>query len=450
MQIEPHLEYDAILTQPTEPTHLALRLTAPTLGGTRAQPIALSVVLDRSASMSGAPLEQAKDAVRMLVRNLRRNDRFALTVFDSEAHTVLPLRPIEDRDALLQVIDQIDVGGCTNLSAGWMLGRDELKQAPAGLTRRLLLLTDGVMNAGLTDPDQVNRAVALGLESHAIRTSTLGFGDGYEEDLLSRLAATSGGAFYDAQSPERLPAIFAAELDGLQRLVVQNLRVRLQPLMFCEGVVFYGHYPWKDLDEHRVEITIGDLVSEEQRTLLFGLALSALPPGPDGTPIVTLDEEALLTIEVAWDEIADEGIASKTWTQTIHARRVQHPADATLNEEMVPWIATQQAGQAVADAIRADDAGRSGEAIQALRETIQRLAAYPAKTDRADGLRLLRRTLDRLETDGRFTPRTRKLSSASSHDYVEMSSTRLFSAEETAEEHPSYKRRRPPEPEEDA
>jgi hypothetical protein len=58
-----------------------------------------------------------------------------------------------------------------------------------------------------------------------VRTSCLGFGDGYNEDLLNELSKAAGGALHDADSPEKFPAIFQQELDSLLTLSAQNVRV---------------------------------------------------------------------------------------------------------------------------------------------------------------------------------------------------------------------------------
>src|SRR6185369_3301954 len=132
------------------------------------------------------------------------------------------------------------------------------------------------------------------------RTSSLGFGDHYNEDLMSDLAQATGGQFYDAVSPEKFPAIFASELEGLQRIAVQNLRVRVKLLDFCDGYICLGEYPFVDLPDGRREFGIGDLVSEEERIVVF--ALSVLPlPNVQGQPVVSLQGERLFEVEIAYE-----------------------------------------------------------------------------------------------------------------------------------------------------
>jgi len=79
-----------------------------------------------------------------------------------------------------------------------MLGRDAHRDALAEAARRLLLLTDGQLNAGIVDPGTVKNIVATGLEQDRVRTSCLGFGNQYNEDLLTALSALTNGQFHDA------------------------------------------------------------------------------------------------------------------------------------------------------------------------------------------------------------------------------------------------------------
>src|ERR1700757_4086847 len=92
MKIELELDYKTILRNSSRPVHLVAKLTAPALPLTqRARPTAFTVVLDRSGSMSGAPIEHAKRACREVIKNLRPEDYFSLVVFDSSAQVVIPL-----------------------------------------------------------------------------------------------------------------------------------------------------------------------------------------------------------------------------------------------------------------------------------------------------------------------------------------------------------------------
>ena len=122
------------------------------------------------------------------------------------------------------------------------------------------------------------------LKQDRVHTSCLGFGDEYNEDLLDDLSKAAGGALHDADSPERFPEIFRQELDSLLKLSAQNVRVRLKKLHYCTGVSVISDYPSVTLPEGGLEITLGDLVSEEERALVLALEVLPIPNLPDGAP----------------------------------------------------------------------------------------------------------------------------------------------------------------------
>jgi Ca-activated chloride channel family protein len=428
MKIDCQLDYQTILRNQAQPVHVVVKLTAERLENQQRKPLAFCVVLDRSGSMGGAPLDHARKACEVVVRNLRNEDYFSVVVFDNEAQVVIPLQQVKSKNALIQVIRQIQQAGSTNLTAGWMLGRDELKKAPAGTQRRLLLLTDGHLNAGIVEPAQVERIVAGGLEKDGVRTSCLGFSDNYAEDILRQLAKTSGGDFHDADSPEKLPVIFKTELEGLQQITAQNVRMRVKRLDFCENWGQLSDYPFTRLPDDRIEFAIGDLVSHEDRILV--LLMEVLPlPLVNGQPVASLEGEKLLDLEILWDEIGEKEIKSCRHEQVIRVLGTQNPEDVKLNEETVAWVAVQRAGKAVDEATKDIDANKTEQAKVKLQEAINTLKRYKLDDKAADGLRLLQDLLTRLES-GDYTLRARLSANYSSAYYRKGSSSKSWSSPE--------------------
>jgi NAD-dependent SIR2 family protein deacetylase len=328
------------------------------------------------------------------------------------------------------LVERIQDGSSTNLTGGWMLGRDELKKAPEGVSRRLLLLSDGQLNVGVTEPVAVQQIVAKGLEQDKVRTSCLGFGQGYNEDLMGEMSRITGGQFYDAQSPEQLPSIFAAELEGLQKLAVQNLRLRIKPLDFCEKIAVLGNYPVVRLPDGRYELAIGDLISDEERIVCF--ALEVLPlPCIDGQPVTSLAGEKLLEIEFQYDELREQTIHSRTESQIVRIQATADPAEVRVNEEVVSWVALQQAGRAAEDVTKKIDQGDFNGAERAVQETIDRLQKYGSGTGVADAIRLLADLIQRLK-DRQDMPMSRKSARYYSASLGKMSSKELWMAQQAA------------------
>jgi Ca-activated chloride channel homolog len=426
MKIDCQLDYRTVLANQAQPVHAVLKLTAEKRTSERKSPLAFCAVLDRSGSMKGKPLEEAKKACETVVRHLGTQDWFGLVIFDSEAQVLFPLQKVSRKDALLAKIQTITDGGSTNLTGGWMLGRDELKKAPPEISRRILLLTDGHLNAGIVDPVQVERIITGGLEADRVRTTCLGFGDEYLEDLLRQLAKVSGGDFYDVDSPEKLPIIFREVLQGLQQTSAQNVRVRIQPLDFCEALLQLSDYPVTQLPDGRVELAIGDLISEEDRVLV--LLAQVLPlPLLNGRPVASLEGEKLLELEILWDEIGGQEIKSCRHEQVIRILAAQDPGEIKLNEETVAWIAVQRAGKALDEATKAVDANKVEEAKNKLREALAALRRYKLDARTADGVRILEDFLGRIEREGGLNPRSRKLSTYSTAYYSRPSTKKPWS-----------------------
>ena len=91
MKIETHLDYQTILANQARPIHFALRFTADEVAVAARRPAAFCVVLDRSGSMEGRPLDHALTATRTAIKNLRKEDHFALVVFDARRSCLVRL-----------------------------------------------------------------------------------------------------------------------------------------------------------------------------------------------------------------------------------------------------------------------------------------------------------------------------------------------------------------------
>ena len=427
MRIETHLDHQTILANQARPVFFAVRLSADALTAPRPRSAAFCLVLDRSGSMTGPPLEHAKQAAALAVKHLRAGDHFSLVTFETNAQVVVPLQTVKDKPAVQSAIAKIGPDGNTNLSGGWLLGRDELRNAPAGATRRLLLLSDGLLNSGITEPVAVQRLVAAGLEHDAIRTACLGFGDRYNEDLMSELARSTNGTFYDANSPEKLPGIFTAELDGLQCLAAQNVRLRLQRLDFCESLVALGEYPVVRLPDGRHEFALGDFVSEEERVVCF--ALEVLPlPCINNQPVTTLEGEDLLSLEVVCDELTADSVVSRTFTQKIRIQATQDPGAVKQNGEVIGWVAVQRAGKVLQEVTRRMDAGDADAAKALLRQTAAEFRSYPPSAGVQDALRSIDDVEREIAEQG-WSRRSRKQSRYLSASYSKMSSSQKWSSD---------------------
>ena len=192
------------------------------------RPLHLALVLDRSGSMSGAPLTEAKRCARHIVDGLAPGDRAAVVAFDDEVVRVAPLTPAADKLTLAAALASIESGGSTDLHGGWRAGADELARNLAGDdVHRVILLSDGCANAGETDLEAI-AGQCKALAQRGVTTSTYGLGLNFNEALMLAMAAAGRGNAYYGQTAADLAEPFAAEFALLTSLCARGLVLKIQ------------------------------------------------------------------------------------------------------------------------------------------------------------------------------------------------------------------------------
>ncbi len=196
-------------------------------------PVNLALVIDRSGSMSGEKLHQAKQAAHEALSRLAHYDVVALITYDGRATTLVPARPVGNGIRLRAAIDSISAGGSTNLYGGVELGAMELRERlRENFVHRVILLSDGQANVGPKSPAALS-ALGADLVEEGISVSTVGLGLGFNEDLMTALARRSDGNTYFVEHSVDLPRIFAQELGDVLSVVARELVVEIT---FPEGV----------------------------------------------------------------------------------------------------------------------------------------------------------------------------------------------------------------------
>ena len=196
-------------------------------------PKRLSLVVDRSGSMSGQPLYEALKCVGHIAACMTPQDRISVVVYDDNVNVLMPLGPVTSPGAINQLLATVDSGGSTNLFGGWETGAQQLEGGSDGSISRVILLSDGQANHGIVDIDHIEKHCREWL-SKGVSTTTVGLGRGFNEDLMIAMARAGGGQQYYGQTAKDLFDSFDEELSLLQALCVRQLSLKLIP---ASGVI---------------------------------------------------------------------------------------------------------------------------------------------------------------------------------------------------------------------
>ena len=240
-------------------------------------PTNLCLLIDRSGSMEGQPLDYAKQACRYVVDSLEANDVLSIVSFDDQVEVVMPPRRVVNKELIGQHIARITARGTTNIYDGLAAAIEQASVlSSGGYVSRIIFLTDGAPTTGIKDHSSIV-ALAQRARQAGVSVSTLGFGIEYNEELLSGVARAGGGSHFYISRPEMIPEVFRTELGSVLRVVARNVSFEARLAKWTQCVQVHGREA--QISERLVRVPAVDLEANSRVTALLELAVLPHAPG---------------------------------------------------------------------------------------------------------------------------------------------------------------------------
>lgn len=285
------------LAAPGEPATSARDLLRVTIRGkdvpkAERKPLALTFVVDCSGSMKEQNrIEMVKHAMRLLVSQLDARDSIAIVKFSTDAAMVLPMTSAKNKDVIESAIFPLAADGSTNSEAGLKMG---YAAAITGLnveaTNRVVFLSDGVANVGVTDPNVISDGVKQ-LREKGIYLNTVGVGmNNHNDTLLEQLADKGDGVCNYVDGPDEAKKVFVDQFMGTVETIARDVKLQVEfdpAQVFRYRLLGYENRAIADADFRNDKVDAGEVGAGHQVTALYEIEY-ATPAKASEKPLATV------------------------------------------------------------------------------------------------------------------------------------------------------------------
>ena len=221
-----------VAAAPWKPAHRIVRigLKGKSIDKRALPPSNLVFLIDVSGSMSPPnKLPLVKAAFRLLVNELREEDRVAIVVYAGAAGLVLPPTPGSDKTRIMDAIERLEAGGSTAGGAGLTLAYDVARKSHLrNGNNRVILATDGDFNVGVSSDADMVRLIEE-RRSQGTFLTVLGFGMGnYKDSKLEKLADKGNGNYGYIDDLMEAKKMFVTEFGGTLVTIAKDVKLQVE------------------------------------------------------------------------------------------------------------------------------------------------------------------------------------------------------------------------------
>ncbi|MDI1250820.1 MAG: VWA domain-containing protein [Lacunisphaera sp.] len=321
-------------------------------------PVNLALVIDRSGSMGGDKIAQAREAALELVRRLGPDDIISIIAYDTRVETLVPAQRVGHAYGLEAAIRSIEAEGSTALYGGVTRGAAEVRRfiEDSRYVNRVILLSDGLANVGPSSPEELGR-LGHSLMKEGISVTTIGLGLGFNEDLMARLASRSDGNTYFVENSRDLPGIFNRELGDVLNVVARRVVIEIDFPAGVRPVNFVGREG--AIRGQKAELTLNQLYGGQEKFALIEVEVS---PEMAGT------EREIARARVNYEDALTARSASVTAQRNVSFSAEARVVVASADHQVQADYAANVLAVAKDEAIALVDSGKKNEAAALLRQ----------------------------------------------------------------------------------
>lgn len=355
--IKSELSAPIVLEESQDKNYLKVSLTGFPQNIKKRSPINLALVIDRSSSMSGDRIEKAREASMMAVNLLTPEDTLSIIGYDSSAQVIIPATKVKDKAKLIKAIkDHIHPQGMTALFAGVSKGIDQVsKHLDKEQVNRIILLSDGQANVGPTSLKELSELSKIAAKK-GITISTIGIGDGYNEDLMTAIAGYSDGNHAFVAKPDDLERIFTKEFKDVMSVVAQDVEVIIKVSDGVQPVRLLGREG--EITGNTVNVKLNQLYANQEKYVL----LEVLPAKGKAD-----QQQVLADIQVSYNNMASQRQENYDEKVDIAYTKSVAAVQKAQVDEIVIDSAVQKAAIENERAIQLMDEGKMDEAADVLK-----------------------------------------------------------------------------------
>lgn len=229
MELDVGLARPVLLAGRRNVAHLRVSLIGGAVAEVSQRPaVNVCLAIDRSGSMEGEKIAQARAAAVTALGRLGPRDTVSVVAYDDVVQVIVPAMPASERRSIEAGIRALEPGGRTALFAGVVKCAGELRKSlDRRRVNRIVLLSDGAANVGPSTPAELG-ALGAELMEQGISVTTVGLGTGYNEALMSELAMRSDGGHLFVERAEDLGRLLDDELEAATNVVARDVDVRVR------------------------------------------------------------------------------------------------------------------------------------------------------------------------------------------------------------------------------